>query len=158
MKRILLLVLVLALLIGGYLFYRNQDEPQINRQVDQLIENIEYEAISLRKPSDIKTALEEILADEIEFYGAFPVPSGTHTTEEVLEKINLLHGFISLCKIKESSRQIEVNGNEARVTVETEIHIAAMKNNQRRENWTMMFELKKFEVWRITGIKGIPPK
>ena len=31
------------------------------------------------------------------------------------------------------------------------------KNVQRRENWTMMFELEKLDVWRITGIKGIPP-
>jgi len=157
MKRLLLPALVLALLVGGYFFYRNQDEQQISRQIDQLIENIEHKKISLRKPSDVKKAVEEVLADEIEFYGAFPVPSGTHTPEDVIDKLGTLHGLTTLCEIEESSREIEIKGNKATVTVEAEIHVAVGKNIQRRENWTMMFELEKSDIWRISGIKGIPP-
>ena len=157
MKRIILPALALALLIGGYVFYRNQDQQLIARQVDQLIESIEHEKISLRKPSDVKTAVEEVLAEEIEFFGAFPVPFGTHSIEDVIDQLGTLHGLTSLCEIKERSRKIEINGSNAQVTVEAEIHVAVGKNIQRRENWTMMFELKKLDTWRITGIKGIPP-
>ncbi|MEJ6641891.1 MAG: hypothetical protein QNL33_01410 [Akkermansiaceae bacterium] len=157
MNRILLLVLVLALLVGGFVFYRNQDEQQIGRQVDQFIEYIEHEKISLRKPSDVQKAVEEVLADEIQFYGAFPVPSGALTQEDVIDKLGTLHGLTSLCEIKERSRDIDVNGSKAKVTVDAEIHVAVGKNVQRRENWTMMFEIEKLDVWRITGIKGIPP-
>ncbi|YCM44453.1 hypothetical protein V2O64_00275 [Verrucomicrobiaceae bacterium 227] len=157
MKRILLLVIVLALLTGGYFVFRNQDKQQIGRQVDQLIENIEHKKISLRKPSDVKTSLEAILADEIEFFGAPPVPSGTHSPDDVIDKLATFHGFTTLCEIEEKSRDIEINGDEARVTIEAEVHVAIGKNLQKRENWTMMFQLKKSDVWRISGIKGTPP-
>lgn len=159
MKRPHLLFALFALLLlgGTYYLYRNQDQQLISRQVDQLIENIEHKKISLRKPSDVEFAVKAVLSDKIECYGAFPVPSGTHTTAEVIEKISEFHAWTSLCEMDESNRKIEVNGDRAKVTLEAEVHVALGKNIQRRENWTLMFELQKMDVWRITGIKGIPP-
>lgn len=155
-NRIVLIALAVILLGSGYLYYRNQDRQVIGRQVDQLIENIEHKKISLRKESDVREAVLEVLAPDVEFFGSTPVPSGMKSQEQVLEEIFKLHNWTSLCEIKESDRNIEIHGNEAQVTLVAEVHVAIGKNIQRREDWTLLFKLTKSDTWRIDGIKGIP--
>ena len=156
-KRLLPVLLILALIVAGTFYYRSRDEQKIGRQVDQLLENVAHQKISLRKPSDVREAVSEVLADEVQLYGAYPIPTATQSLDEVLEQIKTLHDFTTLCEIKVANREVEIRGDEAKATLQAEVLVAAGKNYQRREEWTMIFELKKFDVWKITGIKGIPP-
>lgn len=155
-NRLVLILLAVALLGGGYLFYRSQDAQVIGRQVDQLLENVEHKKISLRKESDVRASLSEVLAKEVTLFGASPVPSGDFSEEEVTDKVLQFHAWTSLCEINESDRNIEIKGEEAQVTIVADVHVAVGKNIQRKERWTMMFKLAKSDTWRINGIKGIP--
>lgn len=158
MKRILILAaLAIVLLGGGYYYYRNQDQQLINRQVDVLIENIEHKKISLRKPSDVEKAIREVMTDQVLFHGSFPVPRGELSVDDVLERLSTFHGLTTSCEIRESDRKVLIKENEAQVTIDAEIAVAAGKNLSRKEKWTMVFTLSKSDVWRISGVKGIPP-
>ncbi len=155
MKKIIVLVVLIVLAsIGGFLWLRQQPEQQVGHAVDQFLEHVEHRKISIRSKEDVHKALREVLADKIEFHGAWPIPTDDMTLAETLEKIDQFQGLTTLCEITVSEREIQIIGSKAQVYLTTEIHVAAGKNNQGIENWELIFDLEKNDDWRITGLQG----
>ncbi len=150
----LLLLLILVMPIGGYLWYRQTPEQQIGRTIDQFLENVEHRKISIRSQDDVHKALAEVLAPKINLQGKFPIPTEEMTMEEIFEKIDLFHGMTSLCEMTEIERSIQIVGSKAQVYHSTDILVAAGKNNQDEQTWDLIIDLEKKEDWRITGIRG----
>lgn len=158
MKKIILLaVLILLASIGGYLYHRQQPEQQVGRAVDQFLENVEHRKISTRRKIDVHEALGEVLADKVDFQGAFPIPTDELTLEETLNKIDQFHGLTSLCEIVESDRNIKIIGSKAQVFLTTDILVAAGKQHQREQTWDLIIDLEKGEDWRIVALRGNRP-
>jgi len=157
-SRRLWILLLLIVASGGYLSYRNQDRQIIGRQVDQLLENIEYQKISLRKESDIRKSISEVVAPEIELLGSPPIPNLQFSTEGFIEQILQFHQWITRCQIKEKERTISIQADQAEVQIIVDVEVAAGKNHKRAESWDIILRLKKLEKWRIDQIKAFPAR
>lgn len=155
MKRYLLPgIILVALITGGLLWFRSQPEQQVARQTAQLFEMVAHEKISLRKPSDVVQGLTEVLAEEIQCYGEFPIPQTEITRDYFIEQVTNFQNMTSACRFTEKEKNVTISGSEAQVILDTEVHAAAGKNFQRTENWTFIIDLKKSDAWRIVGFKG----
>lgn len=155
MKRIILLIaLIIIVPVGGYLWHRQQPEQQINRAVDQFLENVEHRKISIRNKQDVHSELKEVLADKIDFQGNWPIPTDPLTIDETLAKIDQFHVVTSLCEITISERELQIIGSKAQVYLTTQVHVAAGKKNQVKQNWEFTVDLEEGDDWRITGFRG----
>jgi len=154
----LLLLLILLIPIGGYLWYRQTPEQQLGRTVNQFLENIEHQRITSRRKVDVHESLKKVLAPKINFQGNWPIPSEELTLEEVIAKIDLFHSISILCEITTHEQNIQIIGNKAQVILNADILVAAVgKNNKDEQLWELIFDLEKKEDWRIIGIRGSRP-
>ena len=153
MKKIII-ALILLVSVGGYLWHSQQPEHQIGKVVDQFLEHVEHRKISIRNKEDVHNALGKILADTIEFHGVSPIPTNHMTLEQTLDKIDQFQALTTLCEITVSERMIQIIESKAQVHLTTEIHVAVGKNNQVKQNWELILDLKEKDDWRITGLRG----
>lgn len=156
-KRLLFLLLILLIPIGGYLWYRQAPEQKIGRTVDQFLENIEHRKITTRRKVEVHESLSKVLAPKIHLQGSTPIPNEEMTLQDFLDKVDLFHGFTSLCEITEVERTIKIIGNKAQVYHTADILVAAGKSNQDEQTWDLIFDLEKAEDWRIVAIRGSRP-
>lgn len=152
-KRFLLLLLILIPL-GGYLWYRQTPNQQVARSVDQLVSNLEHRRISTRRPIDVADALKKVLAPTIKLGGVSPIPTEEMSIEDVIEQVALLHSLSNSCEITEVDRSIQIVGTRAQVTQTSTIEVAAGVNYRNKETWEVILDLEKGEDWRIIGIRG----
>ncbi len=152
---IILGLLLLTLIGGGYVWHSSQDEQQIHRQLDQMLMNIEHKKISLRKPEDVREALREVFAtDEVEFSGPDPIPNGPLPLEDIISSIEMLHQFSASCTITEGERSLRIKGNQAQAVLDLAARVFITKRNDIRQNWTLIVDLEKSDIWRVTRIAG----
>jgi len=152
-KRLLILLLILIPL-GGYLWYRQTPEQQVLRSVDQLVSNLEHRRISTRRPVDVAEALKEVLAPTIKLGGVFPIPTDEMSIDNVIEQVALLHSLSNSCEITEVDRSIQIVGTRAQVIQTSTIEVSYGVNGRNKETWEVILDLEKGEDWRIVGIRG----
>lgn len=155
MKRTLPILLLLILALGGgYFYYRQQPAQQINRTVDQLFETVAHKALSLRKPSDTREALEEIFAEEVTLKGLPMLPDQRVPRERLLKTVATLHELTTLCQFEESKRALTLKGETAQALRGTTVIVAWGPETRREQDWELVFTLEKQDRWRITAIRA----
>ena len=153
-KRLFLIILLLLIPLGGYLWHHQQPEQQIGRTIEQFFEHVEHRKVSIRQPDDVSTAFQESLADKIIFQGASPIPDEELTVKEAINRVGQLHALTTLVEITEMSRTLKVIGSKAQAYLSIKILAAAGKNYKIEQAWELVFDLEESDKWRITGIRG----
>ena len=159
MKRspILLILLVLVGLgVGGYLWHLNQPAPQINRTVDQLLDNVAHRKISLRNPAETRESLSEILAEEISLSGLPFLQDQKASRETFLGHVEKFHNFTTFCEFSEIERQLRIEGNKAQAYRTTTVIVATGPDSRTEQDWKLTFDLQRRDRWRITGVQASP--
>lgn len=149
-------LVALVVIAGGvFLWWNLRPEQKVNRQVDEVLEEIRFQRLSLKTTEDRKRELAEVLSDSIAVSGDRPIPSTTLNQETFLEKLTELHGYLSILKIEETGeRVIEVEGDSATATVPTSITGAAGEKYSRTMPWTLRLTFAKSDRWRLTELHG----
>lgn len=155
--RFALIALVLAALIGGYLWHSRQPDQQAARTVDRFIEALEYQSSNLRSRDDVHEVIRETVATKLKLQVTDP-PSGftlpeALSHESLCAKADQFHTFTSKREFKTVEESVEVIGDRAQVTRVEEI-TAAILGNRGTETWQLTFDLKRGEDWKITGIRA----
>ncbi len=160
MKRLFLLILILLVPIGGYLWYRQSPEQQVKSTVDRFLENIEHRKISTRRKADVHEALTKVLAPKVRFQGESPIPNDELTIDDIILKIDQLHLLSNFFEINEIEQRIQIIANKAQVyrTIDVRAAVGIGKNQYKaEETWELIIDLEKEHDWRITGVRGTKP-
>lgn len=159
MSRPLLLSLIVIALVcgGGYFWWQSQPSAQVNRQLDILLDAMRFEKLSLKQKEDRHDAIREVFAPQVSLIGEGYFPNEDFNQDQFISRMDDAHAMITLLKIEELERQIDISGSEARALLTLTVTVAAGPDFKKTQNWQLAADFEKTaERWQITAMQGTP--
>ncbi|MGD1978912.1 MAG: hypothetical protein PVJ98_05940 [Akkermansiaceae bacterium] len=154
-KPILFIGLALLAAIGGFYWYSNQPEQQINGAIDDFLEAIDHQKISMETDEEVRKTLDEVVAERVSIVGVPRVAEAPLNIDFLARKISEFHQLTTLCEIVEESRTLSIIGSKAQAERIVTVTVAGV-GFRREDTWKLVFSLEESDRWRIRTIRAKP--
>ncbi|MBR9759723.1 hypothetical protein GYB43_05355 [bacterium] len=152
-KEILILAIAILVAFGGYFLWKSTPEQQINKQIESLVEALEYRRVSLDNRENRHEILREILAETVSFEGSPPVPDGETGIDTIIKRLDSLHTMTTWVEIIETDRKILLKKATAQVRLDCVVKAAAGQQFKTEEKWVIVLDFEVIDdEWKIAHI------